>query len=272
MRKSKRVLKILAVVAALLLSAGVVYLTNEVTGCPISYFVVNHAVQQYMEETYGETDFVAGKPKRAIKLGGFIVEVHSPSSQDTHFTLHVHQDGTIWEDGYAQSVSDGSNTAMRLSREYNALCAQALADSSFPDPASCGGSLMEAVAEHHEKSDEPGVHPEPMNPLTLALDAEGDIGALSAKHGKLTLCVESEAVTVETASKSLLAIRQIMEEKQLPFHCVELWINAPEDQQAGDSPAALHILNFGWDEIREEGMLERTTAAWKATESYFQAE
>lgn len=106
MTKKRQALKIAAVITALLLLAGVVSLTNLFTGYPVDYFVVNHAVQNYMEETYGETDFVAGKPERALKLGGFLVEVTSLSRPEVRFTLHFYVDGTLWEDGYQQMMQD----------------------------------------------------------------------------------------------------------------------------------------------------------------------
>lgn len=92
---------------------------------------------------------------------------------------------------------------------------------------------------------------------------------LAAEYGTLHLTVESEETTAEMAAQSLLAIRQIMERGGLPFCSVEFWINSPEEDESGMPKSTFHILNFGWDEIQEEGLVERAAAAAEATEAYY---
>lgn len=99
MKKSKLILKILAILAAVLLLVGLVALTDDVTGYPVSYLRVRHAVKECMADNYGNTDYVAGKPRRAWKLGGFLVDVTSPSDPDVDFTLHFYFSGELWYDG-----------------------------------------------------------------------------------------------------------------------------------------------------------------------------
>lgn len=271
MKTKKKVLKIAAVLTACLLLAGVLCVTNTITGYPVDYFVVNHALKEYMKENYGETDFVAGKPERMLKLGGFWVDVTSPSSPDTHFSLRFHCDGTLWQDSYAEDVENRGNVLWRLSQEYNTRCQELLEQSDFAASMFCNGSLLEA-ADENQYQGKPGTYPLPLDPSQLKLDTSYDIPTLSAKHGMLYLHVESDSPTAETAAQALLDIRQVMEDGGLPFRCVELWVCLPDAWKVTGPKNGLHILNFGWDDIHEDGMLERTAAALEATTAFFSGE
>lgn len=90
----KKVWKLLAIVLACVLLWGLIYLTNEITGYPFGYFTAKHAASEYLEETYPNKDYKIDHVERLLKLGGFSLDVVSPSDPSVHFSLHFYCDGT----------------------------------------------------------------------------------------------------------------------------------------------------------------------------------
>ena len=60
-----------------------------------------------------------------------------------------------------------------------------------------------------------------------------------------------------------------MENANLPFKSVELWILSEETDEYDRAKERIHILNFGWDEIYEDGLADRVQEAIDATEAYY---
>lgn len=265
----KKYLKVGAFCLALALLAGVVYVTNLLTGYPVSYFVVKHSLSTYMEENYSDTDFAAANPRHAFKLGRFVVDVSSPSSPDSHFTLEFDADGSLLYDGYETKVASGWNTAMRLSNQYYKLCRTVMESAAFPFEVECEGSMEEAISGGKAQREEPGTYPEHWDIQQLQLDQDCEISQLSGTYGTVILTVATDEVSLDAAETSLLELRRIMEQANLPFCSVELWLQS-EEQDAYDNPVeTMHILNFGWDDIYEEGFAERMQSAFDATTDYY---
>lgn len=266
----KKWLKVGAFVLAMALLAGVVYVTNVLTGYPVSYFVVKHSVNDYMEAHYSDTDFVATNPCHVFKLGKFLVDVSSPSSLDSHFSLEFDADGSLLYDGYETKVTSGWNTAMRLSNQYYELCRTVMECATVPFEVECSGGMESSINGGKAQREEPGTYPEPWNIKELVLDEPYDIAPLSGKYGTIILTVTTDEVTLETAETSLLELRRIMEQANLPFCSVELWVQSKE-QNADENPAeTMHILNFSWDDIYEDGMAERVQSALDATTDFYE--
>lgn len=265
----KKYLKAGAFLLAVVLLAGVLYLTNMLTGYPVSYYVVKHSLNTYMDEHYADTDFVAEKPEHSIKLGGFTVWVNSPSSPDTRFMMKFNSDGSLDYDSYNTDVKSGYNTALRLSRQYNKLCETVFNSAKFPFDAACAASFESAIYADQEEREEPGAHPERWNIQELQLDAEYDISKLSGQYGTVTLTVTTDDVTLKTAETSLLELRRIMEDANIPFCSVDLWVLSANKNENGNPTNTLHILNFAWDDIYAEDLEERAQNALEATTAYY---
>lgn len=264
----KKYLKIGAFFAALLLIGFLVYIVDFFTGYPISYFRVQHTAEQYMEENYSGTDYVLSKPTYSLKLGGFQLEASIPNTLDNHFSISFYHDGTLKYDSYEEDVLNKANTAMRLSIDYRSKVRDVFENSDFPYAADINGSFESAIAGDKEQRHEPGVYPEKWNIQELVLDGEYDISELSGQYGTVILSVTSRDVSAKTAAESLLRLKAIMEQKHLPFKSVTLWISSEKTDDSGNPIEQLHLLNFGWDDIYEEGLEERVKEAVAATESY----
>lgn len=265
----KKWLKVGAFLLAMGLLAGVVYVTDVLTGFPVSYFRVNHSLHTYLEEHYSDTDFVATNPSHVFKLGRFVVDVSSPSSPDSHFSLEFDAAGNLLYDGYESKVTSGWNTAMRLSDQYYKLCRTVMESAAFPFEVECEGRMEAAINGGKAQREEPGTYPEPWNIKELELDGSYDLSQLSGKYGTIILTVTTDEVTLETAETSLLELRRIMEQANLPFCSAELWIKSTEQNEDENSVETMHILNFGWDDIYEEGLEVRMQSALDATTEHY---
>ncbi len=265
----KKYWKVGAFLLAMALLGGLVSLINTLTGYPFSYFVVKHSLDTYMEEHYADTDFVVGKPEHSLKLGGFTVEVHSPSSPDTHFSMHFYMDGSLDYDGYDTHVKSGFNTAKRLSSQYKELCKTIFDSANFPFDATCEGSFEDAMSGDKAVLEEPGSYPEQWEMQALKPDASYDIFQLSGSYGTIILTVTTDAVTLQTAENALLELRRIMEQANLPFQSVELWLLSSALNDHGTPAETMHILNVPWEDIRPEGCTEALQRALDATTAYY---
>ncbi len=103
----------------------------------------------------------------------------------------------------------------------------------------------------------------------MQIDGEYDISELSPEYGTITLEVKTDAVTLETAATSLLELRRIMEEAQLPFCSVELWVFPLAQKEKENLTEPLHILNFGWADIVADGLEEKPQQALENTYAYY---
>ncbi len=265
----KKYLKIGAFVAALLLIVFLIYIVDLFTGYPVSYFRVKHAAKQYMEDTYPGTDYVLSKPSYGLKLGGFDLEASIPNTMDHHFAISFYRDGTLKYDNYEQDVLNKVNTAIRLSNDYQSKVKDVFENSDFPFAADITGDFQAARTGENEQGHEPGVYPEKWDIQELVLDGEYDISELSGQYGTVFLSVTSRDVSVKTAAASLLRLKAIMEQNHLPFKSVTLRISSEKTDDSGNPREQLRILNFGWDDIYEEGLEERVKEAVAATESYY---
>ncbi len=265
----KKALKVAAFLAALVLIGILVYLVDLFTGYPVSYFRVQHAARAYMEEQYPNTDYELSSPSYSLKLGGFQFEVTAPDSTDDCFQLDFYRNGALKYDTYVESVVNRTGTALRLSQEYRKRSREVFDQSNFPYAAQFSSSFDEAIAGGSEERGEPGTYPSKWNTKELELDKEYDISSLSGEYGTVNLTVTSRDVSLHTAAESLLRLKEIMEKANLPFKSAELWILSEETDEFDQPTEQLHILNFGWDDIYEEGMEERVQSAIDATNAYY---
>ena len=107
----KRILKIAALVFALVLIVGVCIFANGLVGNPISKAVATNTAEKHLEETYADKDFVIDRVIFSFKDGYYHAFITSPSSIDSNFTLVVDMWGNLRSDTYEDRVLSGWNTA-----------------------------------------------------------------------------------------------------------------------------------------------------------------
>ncbi len=84
---------------------------------------------------------------------------------------------------------------------------------------------------------------------------------------------QDKEITLEKASEILLAIKEFFDEKEVYFHNIDFVLEEPYiDGNRNFDGETLDIQNFLYEDIYEEGMLERVTKANEETMAYFAAE
>ena len=188
---TKRILKIGALVLALCLLAGIGWFANGLLGNPVSRWLARHSAEAYLAEVYPGTDYVIESVRYSFKSGDYNVQVVSPSSMDTRFTLSLSMTGRLWWDSYQTSVTGRWNTWDRLETEYRALADRVFEDPGFPYDSNIAYGSLWMDQEYGEPA------PPGLLLSELELDKQYDMQQLGAECGRLCLYVRQEEVTAE---------------------------------------------------------------------------
>ena len=263
----KRILKIAALVFAIVLIVGVCVFANGLVGNPISKAVATNTAEKHIEENFADKDFEIERVFYSFKDGYYHAFVYSPSSIDSDFTILVDMWGKLRYDTYEDRVLSGGNTADRISRDYRETVDKVLDSQVFPYNAHIGyGDFKFYPPEHLEE------HSVPEYALItedLTLDAFYDVNELGAKHGMLTIYIEDDTVTVEKLSKILLDIKTIFDNAGVKFYMIDCVLEYPKPEDGKRREERVEVMNFLYSDIYEEGMVERVRAADKAAKAYY---
>lgn len=263
----KKFYKIAALFLALLLMAGLGLFANSLVGNPISKMLARRTAETYLAQTYGGTDFYVEDLGFNFKDGSYYAHIKSPSSMDTWFTLCITMGGRLTRDTYPD-VLDGSNTARRLMDAYRALADTVLENPAFPYSSEIAFGDLEIVAREWVGWDD--VPDYALISEELEIDRLYDIPALGARAGHLVVYVDEETVSLERAAEIMLDIRSLMDDGGVPFYVMDFVLQqlrtGPEDARPEGS---IHILNFPYADIYEEGMTDRVRAASEAATAYY---
>ena len=78
----KKLLKTVAIILGIVLVAIVGFIVVAFLGNPISKALAQNTAQNYVEETYGNTDYELGNVTYSFKDGFYYAPISSPSSID----------------------------------------------------------------------------------------------------------------------------------------------------------------------------------------------
>jgi len=263
----KRILKIAALVFAIVLIVGVCIFANGLVGNPISKAVATNTAEKHLEETYGDKDFEIERVFYSFKDGYYHAFIYSPSSIDSDFTILIDMWGKIRYDTYEDRVLSGGNTADRIGRDYRETVDKVLDSQAFPYNAHIGYGDFKFYPREHLKE-----HTVPEYALItedLTLDAFYDVNELGAKHGILTIYIEDNTVTVERLSKILLDIKTIFDNAGVKFYMIDCVLEYPKPEDGKRREERVEVMNFLYTDIYEEGMVERVKASDEAARAYY---
>lgn len=273
--RAKKICKIFALVIALVLAGGVLMFANALVGNPISKAIVKHRAETFLEERFSDTDYAISKIDYNFKDGDYYVRITSPTSEDSAFSISYTMSGKYKYDTYDQNVVGRENTFRRLDEEYRKRCEELLQSRDFPYRDALGwgfGNFFDSAYPPEDPSAErmPGVTPEPFPISSLELDAAYPIGELGAKYGLVVLDIEIDERTPEKAAEILLATKQLMTSGETPFFSIDLTLSPIRDEYDNYAEGTrIYIENFSWDDIYEDGLLERVQTAIEETNAYY---
>lgn len=251
--KRTKTTKILAGVLAFALIGIMIYFALGLMGNPISKMIVDRAAEKYVAKNYGDLDLKLEDSVYNLKDGTYIVDASSDRSIDTHFQMNFTGTGKFDHDSYKEAVLEKWNTWQRINDEYDDLVMTVLKD----DLPYKENNSMGQLRDVYENFDH------------LELDKTYDIKEVGKEEGKLIINIESESLDKETMSEVLLGIKNIFDEKEVPFYSIDLSVEKP---RAEDQPSEerIEIIDFLYEDIYIENLQERVEENIENTKELFE--
>ena len=266
----KKILKILALVVAIVLIIGVGLFANALVGNPVSKFLATKSANEYIEKTYSDKDFVIEEVTYDFKTGGYYARVTSPTSIDSHFSLSFDWMGKLVLDCY-DDVTTGWNTAYRIGEEYRKEVDKVFENNEFPFFMHISHGDIEFTSEEYgEDSSKPeyAIYKE-----TLEIDGIYDIDELGKKAGKLTVYIYNNDVTEEKLAEILLNIKTVFDKSGVTFYAIDCVLEKSKPEASAEGgvpkdPPRIEVMNFLYSDIYEDGLVERVKKANQETIEY----
>ena len=269
MSKKTKGLKMIAGITAVVIIAGLGWFANAFVGNPVSKLLATNTAKQYLTETFSDTDYYIERISYNFKDGNYHAFIKSPSSMDTEFSLWITMGGKLRNDSY-EDVLSGFNTAGRLDQEYRDLTESVFASPSFPYVCDIDyGTLEIYPGDLLNNPNVNDVPPYSLNQDELILDKIYDIRELGRQAGHLVIYVENETVTAEAAANIMLDIKTYFDDAAVPFAAMDFVLEYPRPAEGVRPDEDIRVEQFLYEEIYEDGMVDRVIAADKALKEYY---
>ncbi len=230
-KKKYVILKVLSFIFATILIGFIVIAGNSLLGNPISSHIAKNIAEDYMEETYPNTDFYIDSVAYDFKMGNYNARVRSNSSVDTAFLVAIDVLGNkVSYDTYERYVLSGSTIHLRLRQEYEAICREIL--QGYPIINQFNFNI------DNERMGE------------LVLDTEFDYTDISYKHGVVSAWLD-ETYTTEEICDILLNIKDSLDDEDIGFDTISIYFTNTDDSTRHN------LKDFSYDDITKDGLLER---------------
>ena len=263
----KKVLKVLALVLAIILIIGIGLFANALVGNPVSKFLATKGAEEHLAKNYSDKDFVVEEVNYDFKTGGYYARITSPTSIDSHFSLSFNWLGKLELDYYDDDVITGWNTAMRLEDDYRNAVKAVTESEDFSEKYFIAYGEIPCVLSDYPIDEE---HPEyALQKEELVIDKIYDIKEVASQHGKLVLYAYDEEVTHERLAELLLDVKNKFDNSGVTFKAVDFVLEPPKEEgQPLMSDEQIKIRNFYYSDIYEDGLVERVKKANQETIEY----
>lgn len=250
---------------ALVILGSLLWVCDSFLGNPISYAAVKAHAQSYLEEEYPYLDLEPGEIEFDWYSGpAYWIEVTSPTSRDTYFSMKYDRLGRFVGDSYVDQVVSGRNTFSRISQELDLETEKlryALEEKGYSVSCNINSdwpSIYDGVIEYPF---------EPEYELKIqSLDTDGDYSAsmMFRSYGILDIWKRVEEPTEEALAEALMEIQDAVNSVYGPAPaCVDVQLynedssitvkGFPYEHIGGDRMEAL-ITNFvnRWIQFEQE--------------------
>ena len=263
----KRILKILALCAGIILILGVCIFANSLVGNPISKALATSSAKKHLKENYANTYYELGDVSYSFKDGYYHAQVFSPRSIDSSFSLLINGLGELRYDYYENNVTNGWNTAYRLRDDYRKTVDTLIESDSFPYAVILGYGDLEFITAEYK--DMPDIPEYALLTNDLTLDSYYNVNELGKKAGVLTLYIADETVSEERLAEILLGIRECFDRAGVGFYIIDCVLEYPQNENAEYRYGNVEISEFLYSDIYADGLVERVKAAAEKAENYY---
>ncbi len=266
-----RVLRIIAfvVAAGMIITLGV--FANSMVGNPISKLLAQKSAEKYIAETYPGSDYTIEDTGYSFKDGNYYVNVVSPSSMDTKFSISVNWMGEVLFDWY-ELVESKMVTAQRIDMDYRDQCDSIFSSALFPYASDIAfGSLNCGDRESMEYilAEDTIYRKNYLTSEELVLDGIYNVGELGKTYGSLCLYVDTENCTEQMAAEVLLTVKDLFDQAGIGFHDIDLTLQHPRNEDGNRPGESFNMLSFLYEDIKEDGLVEKVDEIHTDTENYY---
>jgi len=278
-KKTKKILKLTALITALVLLGGLAFFANAMIGNPVSRFLATNTAKDHLEEHYGDTTYKIDEVMYSFKDGHYYAKVSSPDSIDGDFSIELDMLGRLIDDHYDTYVADGTNTARRLDMEYRNLVDSVFQSDIFPYVSDIDYGTLEFIPRSYFTDEK--IHDEvkdlrdiPWYGLIyeeLTIDGVYNVRELGKKAGHIILYVDTDDVTIENACSILLDVKDMLDEAGIGFYCIDLVVEYPRTSDVAPvrKEGRINVDEFLYSDIYEEGLYDRVKAAHDELTEYY---
>ena len=262
-------LKKVGVGLCVLLCAVIIYFVCAFFGNPVSKILATKNTEEYVQENWPDAVYNIEAVKYDFKTSAYCVIVTAPDSIDNHFTVYCGLDGKISYDTYESCVLKKWNAAERINDEYRKAVDDLFdSDEFLYDSDIFFGDIDFADSDYSADENTPDYAIKTEN---LILDAQYDVNEIGKKAGCLTVYVYNDVVTAEKLAEILIDIKALMDKGNVAFravNCVLEYTRAEDGSQIKSD--RLEVRRFLYDDIYEDGLVERVKAADAAAREYYE--
>lgn len=199
----KKFSKVLSVVLAIFLIAGLLIFVNSFVGNPVSKYIATQSATKYIENNYSDLDLQHQTTNYNFKFQEYVVFFQSKTSIDIAFMVSTDSFGKIIGDNYPQEVENNFTTWRRLENELREKGNTLLRDGLEYDItyASFTFNGKETEQERKEKltKDMPLDIENPPFPIVVNIN------------------LQHEDLSYENAAKILKEVQNIIQENAIPI-------------------------------------------------------
>ncbi len=259
----KKSVKILAGLTAFVLIGGILWFANGLLGNPISKAIANNTAKKYIEENYYDMNLEVSDAFYSFKSGSYYVDVKSPTSKDTYFSISISSLGKIEYDSYEDNVIKKFNTYIRLNELYDKKIQSVFDNNEFPYKSDISyGELREMPSKDLDSEYTEFGPAYGLNLSELELDKDYNINKIGKKSGHIVFYAQDEDISIKRASEILLDIKNILDEKNVSFHAIDFTLEKPrEGEQVNPEDKSISIEQFLYSDIYENGIENRMKKA-----------
>lgn len=269
----KKSVKILAGLCALLLIIIVLWFANGLLGNPISKMVANNTSKQYVAKNYPNMELNISDAIYNFKTGDYHVEVKSPTSKDTYFSLTISPFGKLIGDSYENDVLDKYNTLNRIDSAYSSKVKEVFESKDFPYKSDI--YFGEVKVKESVKVSEDDEYSYPVYGLDmekLELDKDYDMFEIGKKAGHIVFYTGDEDVSVKKASEILLNVKNILDKENISFYAIDFTLEKPRDKDgiANSDDTSIRVEQFLYKDIYKENLEKRISKAHDDLQKYYE--
>lgn len=257
--KKHKILKVILTAAAVLTAVAGCYLWTSFNGNPLSKHIVKNTCLKYIDETYPNEDYEIASVEYSFKEGAYLVNVKSPSSEDSYFSVYFTGTGKLIYDSY-EFMMNGENTARRLDEVYRQMCNEIYESEDFRyDCDIFYGTLRIGDVPEAEYN-----MPSYLPYSALQADCPFDI-SYAKDYGHICMYIYTENnYSQDDLCTELTKIRNMFNACEVPFNDIELVI-----QDLDTHEELYHLMHYRYADIDVPNMAEIVQENIENTKQYF---